>query len=149
MYFPFLTREVKCGDQALNVADRQNMHSASILVKRIVELFRRIKREDELHRKVLAFSVSHDNETVKIYGHYALINGTKTRFIAMQYESSILRNRTVKINGRPTNSRGMSTTYMFQSISKESVPLLTSCPIQKSSVWSPLAAVKHRPRGAR
>ena len=80
MYFPFLTCEVKCGDQALNVADRQNMHNASVSVKGLVELFKRISREDELHRKILAFSVSHDNEAVRIYGHYALINGIKTRF---------------------------------------------------------------------
>ncbi|KAL9116615.1 MAG: hypothetical protein Q9187_006857 [Circinaria calcarea] len=80
MYFPFLTCEVKCGDQALNIADRQNMHSASVSVKGLVELFKRIKREGELHRKILAFSVSHDNEAVRIYGHYALINGTETGF---------------------------------------------------------------------
>ena len=80
MYFPFLTCEVKCGDQALNIADRQNMHSASVSVKGLVELFKRIKREGDLHRKILAFSVSHDNETVRIYGHYALVNGTETGF---------------------------------------------------------------------
>lgn len=80
MYFPFLTCEVKCGDQALNIADRQNMHSASVAVKGIVELFRRVKRQKELHRTILAFSVSHDNEAVRIYGHYPLINGDNTSF---------------------------------------------------------------------
>lgn len=80
MYFPFLTCEVKCGDQALNVADRQNMHNASVSVKGLVELFKIITREDELHRKILAFSVSHDNEAVRIYGHYALINEAETHF---------------------------------------------------------------------
>lgn len=80
MYFPFLTCEVKCGDQALNVADRQNMHSASVSVKGIVELFKRVKRQDEIDRKILAFSVSHDNEAVRIYGHYALINENDTSF---------------------------------------------------------------------
>ena len=80
MYFPFLTCEVKCGDQALSVADRQNMHSASVSVKGIVELFKRVNRESDLHRKILAFSISHNSEIVKIYGHYALIDGTKTHF---------------------------------------------------------------------
>ncbi|KAL9130496.1 MAG: hypothetical protein Q9217_001316 [Psora testacea] len=78
MYFPFLTTEVKCGEQALNIADRQNMHSASVSVKGIVELFRRIKRQNELDRKILAFSISHDNEAVRIYGHYALVNENDT-----------------------------------------------------------------------
>ena len=80
MYFPFLTCEVKCGDQALNIADRQNMHSASVAVKGIVELFRRVKRHKELHRTILAFSVSHDNEAVRIYGHYPLIDGDNASF---------------------------------------------------------------------
>lgn len=78
MYFPFLTCEVKCGDQGLNVADRQNMHSASVAVKGIVDLYRRVHRQDELHRTILAFSVSHDNEAVRIYGHYASLDGDNT-----------------------------------------------------------------------
>ncbi|KAL9015857.1 MAG: hypothetical protein Q9185_006772, partial [Variospora sp. 1 TL-2023] len=32
MYFPFLMCEAKCGDQALDRADRQNMHSCSVAV---------------------------------------------------------------------------------------------------------------------
>lgn len=80
MYFPFLTAEVKCGDQALSIADRQNMHSASVAVKGIVELFKRVERQKELHRSILAFSVSHDNESVRIYGHYSLIDGNVASF---------------------------------------------------------------------
>ena len=44
MYFPFLTCEVKCGAEALSVVDRQNMHSASVAVKGVVELFKRASR---------------------------------------------------------------------------------------------------------
>ncbi|KAI9701455.1 MAG: hypothetical protein M1836_001510 [Candelina mexicana] len=80
MYFPFLTAEVKCGNEALNIADRQNAHSASIAVNAVVELYRAVSRQDELHREILAFSVSHDNEAVRIYGHYALIDGASSRF---------------------------------------------------------------------
>ena len=80
MYFPFLTCEVKCDNQALNVADRQNIHNASVLVKGLVELFKIITREDELHRKILAFSISHDNKAGRICGHYTLINGSETCF---------------------------------------------------------------------
>ncbi|MCJ1245592.1 hypothetical protein MMC30_002796 [Trapelia coarctata] len=80
MYFPFLTCEVKCGAEALSIADRQNMHSASVSVKGIVELFRRLGWQQKLHREILAFSVSHDNKSVSIYGHYPLIDGDKTSF---------------------------------------------------------------------
>jgi len=49
-------------------------------VRGIVELFRLVKREKELDREILAFSISHDHSTVRIYGHYALIDGSKTTF---------------------------------------------------------------------
>lgn len=79
-YFPFLTCEVKCGDQALNIAYRQNMHNASTLVKGVVELFIRVQRQKELHRTILALSVSHDNEGVRLYGRYALVDGNEACF---------------------------------------------------------------------
>ena len=80
MYFPFLTAEVKCGNEALNVADRQNAHSAAVAANAVVELYRLVSRQDELHQKILTFSVSHDHQAVKIYGHYALIKGKETTF---------------------------------------------------------------------
>ncbi|KAK8900777.1 hypothetical protein QC760_010541 [Botrytis cinerea] len=80
MYLPFLTSEVKCGTAALDIADRQNAHSMTLAVRGIVELFRLVKREKELHREILAFSISHDHRTVRIYGHYPTINKESTTF---------------------------------------------------------------------
>jgi hypothetical protein len=80
MYFPFLTCEVKCGTAALDVADRQNAHSMTLAVRGVVELFRLLNREKELDREILAFSISHDHRTVRIYGHYPVIDGIKTTF---------------------------------------------------------------------
>ncbi|MCJ1427645.1 hypothetical protein MMC29_005549 [Sticta canariensis] len=80
MYFPFLTSEVKCGNEALNIADRQNAHSAAVAANAVVELYRLVSRQDELNRKILAFSISHDNEAVRMYGHYALIKEKHTLF---------------------------------------------------------------------
>ena len=80
MYFPFLACEVKCGAGALDVADRQNAHSMTVAVRGVVELFRSVKREKELDREVLAFSISHDDNSVRIYGHYPVIEGDKTTF---------------------------------------------------------------------
>jgi len=80
MYFPFLTCEVKCGAAALDIADRQNAHSMTVAVRALVELFRSVKREKELDREILAFSISHDHRSVRIYGHYPVIEGDKTTF---------------------------------------------------------------------
>ncbi|KAK3670755.1 hypothetical protein LTR78_009327 [Recurvomyces mirabilis] len=80
MYFPFLTCEVKCGAAALDVADRQNAHSMAIAVRAVVELFRAVKREKELHREILAYSISHDHRSVRIYGYYAEIDESSTKY---------------------------------------------------------------------
>lgn len=80
LYFPFLTCEVKCGAAALDVADRQNAHSMTLAVRAVVELFRLVKREKELDREILAFSISHDHRSVRIYSHYPVIEEKKTTF---------------------------------------------------------------------
>ena len=49
MYFPFLTCEVKCRNEALNIADLQNAHSGSAAVKQVLDLYREVSRETELH----------------------------------------------------------------------------------------------------
>ena len=80
IYFPFLICEVKCGAVALNIADRQNAHSIIVAVRGVVELYKAIKQEKELYQEILAFSILYDYNTVRIYGHYALINGNKSTF---------------------------------------------------------------------
>ncbi|EGD97712.1 hypothetical protein TESG_05113 [Trichophyton tonsurans CBS 112818] len=79
MYFPFLTCEVK-GTAALDIADRQNAHSMTLAVRGVVELLRYVGRGDEVNREILAFSLSHDHRTVRIYGHYPVIDGDKISF---------------------------------------------------------------------
>ncbi|KAL8663671.1 MAG: hypothetical protein Q9202_003617 [Teloschistes flavicans] len=78
--FPLLTTEVKCGASALDIADRQNALSQTVALRGLVTLFRFVNREQELHRKVLGFSISHDNEAVRIYGHYPFIDGNNTTY---------------------------------------------------------------------
>ncbi|KAK3328699.1 hypothetical protein B0T19DRAFT_450073 [Cercophora scortea] len=80
MYLPFLTCEVKCGAAALDIADRQNAHSMTLAVRAIVELFRAVKREDEVNRQILAFSISHDHRSVRLYGHYPVIIGKDVKY---------------------------------------------------------------------
>ena len=104
MYFPFLTCEVKCGAAALDIADRQNAHSMTIAIRGIVELFKYVKCEKKLDREILAFSISHDHESVRIYGHYALINGSDTTF----YRHSIR-----KFDFTEQDGKDKWTTYKF------------------------------------
>ena len=80
MYFLFLTCEVKCGVAALDIIDWQNAYSMTLAVRGVVELFRLVKREKELHQEILAFSISHDHSSVRIYSHYPLIDGNKTSY---------------------------------------------------------------------
>ena len=77
MLFPFLTCEVKGGTTGLDVADRQNAHSMKLAIRGIVELFKLAKRENELHRETLTYSISHDHRNVRIYGYYPVFNGPK------------------------------------------------------------------------
>ena len=80
MYFPFFTCEVKCGAAALDIVDRQNAHSMTVAVRTLTVLFKSVKREKELNRKILTFSVSHDHRSVRIYGHYPVIEKDNTTF---------------------------------------------------------------------
>ncbi|OJD12442.1 hypothetical protein AJ78_06957 [Emergomyces pasteurianus Ep9510] len=67
MHFPFLTCEVKCGASALDIADRQNAHSMTLAVRAVAELFKFVGREEEINREILAFSISHDHRSVRIF----------------------------------------------------------------------------------
>ncbi|KAJ4414617.1 hypothetical protein N0V85_003070 [Neurospora sp. IMI 360204] len=69
------------------ISDRQNAHSMTLAVRAIVELFRSLKREDEVNRQILAFSISHNENWVTIYGHYPVINGKDTEYYRYPIES--------------------------------------------------------------
>ena len=73
IYLPFLTSEVKCGASALDVADRQNLHSQTISLRNLIELFRLVGRLDELHREINGYSISHSDEYVRIWAHYIVV----------------------------------------------------------------------------
>lgn len=80
MMFPFFTCEVKCGKEALAMADRANTNSMTIALRAVVELHRQAGDVMAVHRKVLGFSISHDDGIVRIYAHYAEIEGEKTTY---------------------------------------------------------------------
>ena len=81
--FPFLMCEVKCGNEGLDYADRQNMHSCSVAVKALLKIeqkadqYRENKQFEKLLGKILVYSISHDHTDARLYGHYALVEGEK------------------------------------------------------------------------
>jgi hypothetical protein len=111
LYFPFLLCEAKCGNEAINRADRQNMHSSSIAVNAIVQLYRSVNESQasQLSGRVLVFSISHDNELVKLYGHFAIIEGGRITF----YRFLIARIDIAPIAVDREESRGWKRTYDF------------------------------------
>jgi hypothetical protein len=80
IYFPFLICEVKCGIAANRIGDRQNVYSAAVACKGMVELYQTVGRERELNRQILVFSVGHDEQSVRLYGHYVYFEDTKIVF---------------------------------------------------------------------
>lgn len=77
MVFPFYICEAKGSGRAIRESELQALHGASVACNTMVELYRRINAADELDRRILIFSVSHDERLVKIFGHYALTKGVE------------------------------------------------------------------------
>ena len=80
IYFPFLTSEVKCGASTLDIADRQNAHSQTVLSRGLFELFRLVGRQRELHNTISGFSYSHSAVDVRIWAHLIVMNGDDPEF---------------------------------------------------------------------
>ena len=85
--FPFLMCEAKIGaagpgmrQATMDEMERQIRFSASIAIRAIIHLYNlafgatSLGRVKELYGQVLVFSVSHDNNFVNIYGHYAVLS---------------------------------------------------------------------------
>jgi hypothetical protein len=56
------------------------MHSASIAVQAIVQLYRKISAIEEINRKILAFSVAYNNSEVKIFRHFASVGEESMKY---------------------------------------------------------------------
>jgi hypothetical protein len=70
--------EAKTGEEGLNKADRQNVHSSGIAVNAIFELVKAVferskpRRVKELFRKPLLFTMSHKGRQANLYAHFAV-----------------------------------------------------------------------------
>lgn len=63
-----------------------------------------MKREKELDREILAFLVSHDHSSIRIYGYYPIIKGKDTK-----YYRHLIR----KFDFTEDNGKEKWTTYKF------------------------------------
>lgn len=71
--FPFIACETKKAGGTVDWADNQNAHSMFIAVRSIVCLYTLLGKDTkDLHQKVLAFSVSHSNDEVRIHVYYPI-----------------------------------------------------------------------------
>lgn len=64
----------------MGVADLQNMHSMCIALRGIVSLYQGVGRTEELHRRILGFSISHNLEQFAIHGYYPEVENGKVLF---------------------------------------------------------------------
>ena len=80
MYFLFLIYKMKCDITALIIADHQNTHNMTVVVRAFIKLFKTVKCEKELNKKIFIFFISHNYTSVRIYSHYFIINGNKITY---------------------------------------------------------------------
>jgi hypothetical protein len=50
---------------------------ATIAVRVVVELFKLVGREKELHQEIVGLAISHNDESIRLYVHYLIINRDK------------------------------------------------------------------------
>ncbi|KAL4733500.1 hypothetical protein BDV11DRAFT_175644 [Aspergillus similis] len=94
MHFPFMVSEVKSKTAGLHVAEYQSMHSMALSLRAIIYLFRLVKREQELDRMILGFSITHNSSDVRIHGYYPVINGPEITYHAHKISSFPLDSET-------------------------------------------------------
>ncbi|KAL2833609.1 hypothetical protein BJY01DRAFT_239425 [Aspergillus pseudoustus] len=90
MLFPFLTAEAKSAKRTLLEASHQNAHSMTCALRGVVKLFQLVKREAELHRRILGFSCAYDHERVQWYGHYVAVREDDSKITYHRHEIETL-----------------------------------------------------------
>ena len=116
--FPFLMCEVKCGNEGLDYADRQNMHSCSVAVKALLKLEQKAdqyrengKQFEDLLGKILVYSISHDQKNARVYGHYALAEGEKWTYYRHFIDSFDIANKERDLLALHNFARNVLTSY--------------------------------------
>jgi len=74
MWFPFFVSGVAETEEQLELVDRKNANAMTLAVRAVVDLYRMAYRHRELHREVVAFSLSHNQSHARVYGHYPVFD---------------------------------------------------------------------------
>ncbi|GCB17611.1 hypothetical protein AAWM_00496 [Aspergillus awamori] len=80
MLFAFLVTEALGTDDLEYTIRLRSMHSMTRALRGVVELFRVAGRQDELHQRVLGFSVYYDFQKVEMFAHYVIIEDNKATY---------------------------------------------------------------------
>lgn len=80
----FFSAKVKYGLAALDIVDRQNAHTQSVILRGLHTLFRLVGGEKEPYREKKGFSISHNDVDVRIWGHYIVISRGDIKHAAFQ-----------------------------------------------------------------
>ncbi|KAL4963222.1 uncharacterized protein BDV14DRAFT_202052 [Aspergillus stella-maris] len=80
MLFPFFVVEAKSSKDSLIIADHQNGLSMTCALKGVVSLFQLAERAQQLHRKILGFSITYNHDIVYIFAHYPVISDRKVTY---------------------------------------------------------------------
>ncbi|KAF2860522.1 hypothetical protein K470DRAFT_294846 [Piedraia hortae CBS 480.64] len=59
----------------------------TLAVRGVVDHSRMVNREKELDREILAWSIVHDAISIKLFGHYAVIEGSTQSYYVHRFES--------------------------------------------------------------
>lgn len=80
MLFPYLTTQTECGNRALTIAEQKNMHCMCIAMRAMYSVARTANCMENVHRRILGFSISYDSGRVKISGYYPEIEDGEVAF---------------------------------------------------------------------
>ncbi|KAL2849023.1 hypothetical protein BJX68DRAFT_238117 [Aspergillus pseudodeflectus] len=72
MLFPFFTAEAKDPDRRIEEAEAQNAHAMALALRGVVRLFQLANREQDVHRRILGYSIAFNHSSVRIHAHYPL-----------------------------------------------------------------------------
>jgi hypothetical protein len=92
MLLPFLTAEANCDELVLQGVERKNMQSMGRALTGVVELFKLVKREKDLHRRILGFSVSYNSSMACVHAYYPIVTKkTSTSEVKVSYHRREIR----------------------------------------------------------
>ncbi|KAL3440857.1 hypothetical protein BJX65DRAFT_289673 [Aspergillus insuetus] len=88
MFFPFFTAEAKDADRLIEEAEAQNAHAMALALRGVVRLFQLANREQDIHRRVLGYSIAFNHSSVRIHAHYPVFTEEDSQEESSQPESS-------------------------------------------------------------